>query len=241
MKTPRLWPTLAFTLYLLIGLLLGANLRAALAQVLPSRQAPPAGPSEQRSILIVFVDDLTVSRPRLQGSWLMVYASIAHPLSLFPIYPSLSDTPSTRHEVLDHQLEQTFGLTGSHRLSQDFLQLLKDKRRLKLDGYIILDKYSLARLLDAWEKVNSHPGAQATLPALPRPWEQPAEALNHQKAVLSYLCKRATNARLDLNSLYKETREHIATDLPPKQFITEWQYLLDNSVDRTCEFPTFQK
>ncbi len=243
MKNYRLIASLAFAVTLSIGFWLGSALRENIRLYLPSKRSLPTAETGQKNVLLVYVDDLESVEPRLEGVWLMVYTLPGKPLILFPVYPSDGSGAQALAEAANHQLEDKFKLDRKQHLDQGFIDILENERRILWDGYLVLDKTTAALAIETWSGYYGEDYGRMVIEGIHHPWENPSEALNQQKSVISSICEQSSRlaAPPDLAGIYRQAKTHVATNLPPEQVIAEWQSMLATSDNLICEFPTFEK
>ena len=106
---------------------------------IPSQmEAEPAVlPPQNPFTLIVFVDDLTVSDPLLEGAWLSRSGEVNEVKLFFPVFPSQAEDGLER----DLNLRGAFWMEEPSRPSDQFLSVLID-RNLSWDFLLVLDHTS---------------------------------------------------------------------------------------------------
>jgi hypothetical protein len=262
MKKLRGIPYLAiFLLNLLVGFLGGSKVlpeRTGLAYPIIEKTGAmdnsiPALANEQRSILLVTVDDLDASKPRLTGVWAVLYVPTNPRLTLLPIYPTLN-------RGSEDKLANSFRLykeAGTSRLDPAFVSLLEEHIPW-WSGYILLDHTALTEVVNYWayspgliresslfgssSNVAKHYGSQV-ISDLPSVWEDPYSSLFSQASLYQELCWGATwtdtgfEAGQTLEHM-AQIKNHYSTDLDPETILAEMQSLRGLGGSLVCEFPT---
>jgi hypothetical protein len=189
--------------------------------------------------LIINVDNLGASRPRLESIWLLLHVAGEPQVTFLPIYPALPDgneDGSTTRE----SLEQLFSLDDGHKPDSVFLAALQ-KKNLWWNAYLLFDRVALAGFAE-WI---SSAGEDETLDgplavsAVPPAREGPRQALLGQFRLAQELCRfTRTPATNDLSVLLALFPGHANTDLDLEAAAGELASLFSSGNGMSCEFPT---
>ena len=202
----------------------------AAIQVVPS--------SDQRNILVVLVDSLSTSAPRLEGIWLVGKLSTNPHLVFFPIYPA-------PQAGVEGQWSAAFALDENGQPAAAFLETLK-ARNIHWDNYLLVDHPSLADLIELSGRIDWN-GQQLSGPdvveKMPLAQLEPQAALQAQAFVAQELCH---NTALLMQSADPALvwgllthRMHSDLELANVQAARNDFSLIVGGP--TCEFPTFQE
>jgi hypothetical protein len=202
----------------------------AAANALPSQ--------DQRSILVILVDSLSGSAPRLEGIWLVGKLSTNPHLVFFPIYPA-------DREGEKEQYPGAFALDANGQPAAAFLENLKAKN-IHWDNYLLVDHPSLADLIELSGRIDWK-GQQLSGPdvveKMPLAQLEPKAALQAQAFVAQELCH---NTALLMQSADPALiwgllthRMHSDLELASVQAARNDFALIVGGP--TCEFPTFQE
>jgi len=193
---------------------------------------------DQRNILVILVDSLSTSDPRLEGVWLVGKLSTNPHLVFFPIFPS-----SREEEAVIWS--GAFDLDDDGQPSAAFLENLKAKN-IQWDNYLLVDHPSLADLIELTGRIDwngqSLSGvevvAKITLAQL-----EPLAALQAQAFVAQELCRNTTSLMQSADPALLwgllTHRMHSDLELASVQAARNDFALIVGGP--TCEFPTFQE
>lgn len=239
MKKVSLLFALSFIVFVLIGLRVGSAVyrHKGTQPVLEktSTQIPKLA-NGQRSLLLIGIDQIDATEPRLISAWLIIYAPTYQPFTFVNIYPSGAPGEASGSNTL----AKTFRLTKDHHLDANFLKVLAD-RNIWWSGYIVLDEVATAKTIEYIGNIENTPhpiNGQNVVKGLPHPWENAQAALIGQAGLLQDICWKVFQLSQfpNLNELYNQVNGHLITDLDIKLVIDEWQSLALSS-SRSCQFP----
>jgi hypothetical protein len=202
-------------------------------------QAVTAVPAQdQRNILVILVDSLSASDPRLEGLWLVGKLSSNPHLVFFPIFPSSRD-------VVTEQWSGAFGLDGDGLPSAAFVENLK-ARNIQWDNYLVVDHASLADLIEltgriAWN--GQQLSGQDVVAKLPLAQLEPHAALQAQAFVAQELCHNTASLMqsADPALIWGLLTHRMRSDLELASVQAARNDFALIVGGPTCEFPTFQE
>jgi hypothetical protein len=215
------------------------SVQAPVVSVSQPQAAANAVPSpDQRNILVILVDSLSASAPRLEGIWLVGKLSTNPHLVFFPIYPSERESEAERWSG-------AFALDANGQPAAAFLDNLKVKN-IHWDNYLLVDHPSLADLIELSGRIDWN-GQQLSGPdvveKMPLAQLEPQAALQAQAFVAQELCR---NTALLMQSADPALiwgllthRMHSDLELASVQAARNDFALIVGGP--TCEFPTFQE
>jgi len=226
-----------------VKLTLGRSPAQSLSKPLVSVSQPQAAANalpllDQRNILVILVDSLSASSPRLEGIWLVGKLSTNPHLVFFPIFPAAGEG-----EVEGWPGE--FALEADGQPAAVFLENLRVKN-IHWDNYLLVDHPSLADLIELSGRIDwngqqlSGPDVVAKMPLVQL---EPRAALQAQAFVAQELCH---NTALLMQSADPALlwgllthRMHSDLELASVQAARNDFALIVGGP--TCEFPTFQE
>ena len=202
------------------------------------RQDTLVGPDRQRNILVIGVDNLESTQPRLKAIWIILYLNDLPHFMMLPIYP----TAPSLGEVLpapDSTLTTLFNLDSNKNPNPAFIQELA-KKDLWWSGYMILDEFAIEELLVfSYVGETSQPGGYKTMPD---PLDDPFNALMVQTRYAQDLCSRSNRFTLtntkELLNLAANIYPHYTTDLDLELILIEIKNALKYNGGISCEFPS---
>ena len=209
--------------------------------VVPVSHSQPAiaVPSrDQRNILIILVDSLSTSNPRLEGVWLVGKLSTNPRLVFFPIFPVSGAGEG-------EQWSGAFGLDAAGEPANAFLENLKTKN-IQWDNYLLVDYPSLADLIELTGKIDWN-GQQLSGPEvvakIPFTRLDPQAALQAQAFVAQELCSNTALLMQSADPMLLwgllTHRMHSDLELASLQAARDDFALIVGGP--RCEFPTFQE
>ncbi len=208
----------------------------SVSQLQTAAQAVPS--QEQRNILVILVDSLSTSAPRLEGIWLVGKLPTNPHLVFFPIFPA-------PREGEEEQWSGAFALDANGQPAAAFFENLKVKK-IHWDNYLLVDHPSLADLIELSGRIEWN-GQQLSGPdvveKMPLAQLEPQAALQAQAFVAQELCH---NTALLMQSADPALiwgllthRMHSDLELASVQAARNDFSLIVGGP--TCEFPTFQE
>ena len=223
---------IAFVACLLIGMQVGSDSHTITDPTHPSAisSLPPA---QQRTLLVIFADNIQSASPRLAGLWTVFYRPDVPRIEILPLYPvDASD-----------DLANQFSLTSDHQPSPDFLKAIQNYH-FRWDGYVLADPAAVAALVDEFKGISIKGktlNGKAAAKTLKMPWDAREEALSSEKTFGEALCKLMAKQSTDANL------KNLADGLPDKhvqiefdldQLSQDWIKLAGGQNHVECEFPT---
>lgn len=228
-----------FSACLIIGIQAGSSGAAPTPETHPGITAtqPPQDHPNQRTILLIGVDDFSDDQPLLRSAWAVFFRPGFPHLTAASLYPN----PDSRRPRPD--LPAAFSLETGKSLSPDFLSAL-GSFSFAWDGYIIMDDAGTALLVD-WlggvyhadnliggtEAVSLLADARSTL----------SGARESQADLGAGLCRALAQSGgvIDWDSLAASLQAgHMVTSLDIDSATADLQSLLEASQPLTCEFPS---
>ncbi len=202
-------------------------------------QAVTAVPAQdQRNILVILVDSLSASDPRLEGLWLVGKLSSSPHLVFFPIFPSSRDG-------VTEPWSGAFGLDSDGLPSVAFVENLK-ARNLQWDNYLVVDHASLADLIEltgriAWN--GQQLSGQDVVAKMPLAQLEPQAALQSQAFVAQELCRNTASLMqtADPALIWGLLTHRMRSDLELASVQAARNDFALIVGGPTCEFPTFQE
>ncbi len=195
----------------------------------------PQDPASQTFTLIIYVDDLTIPEPSLQGVWLSRSGEAPGTKYLFPIFPSQAEDGLIR----DKTLQAVFWLTPDHYPVEPFLSEIA-LRNLSWQRLLIVDR---AVLIELGNQVNGQTGepildVPGLLPGTAYLPENRQQVQENQAQLIFSLC--STFRQADQGDLFIRFREgfsgHLALHgVSVEQFTSLWQRVNE------CAFPTLDQ
>ena len=198
----------------------------------------------QNNILLIGVDDLTAAFPRLESAWLVLYLAQTPHLTLMPIYPEKTSrngkTAPHRADLAELFQSDPQGLPGPKFFSE-----LK-ARGLWWSGYIIVDRKSLAVVIDLVGRLAEQRGEEALSPGIlnsvPFTWKDPQGAYEGQAQIAQQLCSAAAHLTLDqineIDDIFLLFSSQILSDIKREGAAAELVGMLAQGSGITCEFPS---
>lgn len=246
MKNPRLIIPIVFLTFLITGVWTGV--RHSMANSSPLSFAPtslvtgemPTLDNGQRNILLIAVDNLKQSKPRLEAIWMVTYSPSQTSVNLWPVYP----TTAQGQVSLDSEIAQAFSINqqeGVTSISQNLFDILTS-RNFWWSGYLLLDRYAMGKVIDLIGGIvidDNVMSGNDILKTLVHTVKDPNLAFHQQSIILNQTCKAALTPGLSLeqNLIPALESDHFATNMDTNLIMSEWQMMVDNSQDWTCDFP----
>jgi hypothetical protein len=228
---------LAFIACLFLGLYFGGLTGMPAESTATITPSPITSTSEQHTIILFQVDDLTQASPHLVSIWLLFYYPDYPKLTMLLLYPPQEGHSSPKTRALGQQ----FALLSNGLLSPGFIAAV-DSFGFKYNGYLITDSYSLTSWID-WlggvkigEDVNLSSGTSA-LKKLP-PVGQDNNRIAWMKGVSSGVCAKLSQISVDSNwitLMNNITPTHFHTNLSIELLIGDWKQIKSIGDPITCE------
>jgi hypothetical protein len=219
------------------GMLAGQRINLFNYAPFPLVSPIPTPANGQSNVLIIGVDRLNFSDPRLESIWLLAYFPGEPEVKLIPVYPKPIPDPANDGP----QMEEIFQLSPAGVPGEAILNYLHQEQ-IWWSNYILLDETGLIEILDftGGVKIDGQKlsGALAIGSITPAKDNQ-LDAVKSQTQLLQELCRQINKLppHTNLDPLVKLMPWHIKTDLNVHQTIAEWQGLLASGNSIHCEFP----
>ncbi len=186
-----------------------------------------SAPANQTSILLVQVDNLTLSNPQLISAW-GLFTSHSQPAQVVikTVYPPLTDDPTSA------SLARRFALNAERLPTTATLnQIRKDK--FNFEHVIVVDQTSLKAITE-WLA-----GRSVTLaPMVPDSMDAAQNILVQDAAVMNEICRGMTRSEKS-RGLEPDWQgligEHFSSDYPLDAFISDWSRLDNRTAPPQCE------
>lgn len=202
---------------------------------------PQAMPDRQRNILVIGVDDLLSTDPRLQSVWMVLFLKDVPHLMMMPIYPQ-PITGSTNTQVLDDHLAGLFRLDDEKSPSAEFIQAL-EARDLWWTGYVLLDQRALQQSLEVIAGSSASTGSLADelLSSMQGNLLDSGTVLSSQTRFVQEMCRYSswlsTSDTEQILDLAAQIYPHLRTDLDLEAMVSELKNTIHNGGGISCEFP----
>jgi hypothetical protein len=236
-----------FVVFLITGIwggrLIGASelVKTAFTQV-PDTQDENSvtnDPSDigQRNLLMIGVDRLNTTNPRLEGIWLVLYFQDEQDFTFLPLFPQ----PNAKNNSETSELIASFSLDEAGRPSQAFLDLLN--HQVWWSNYLIIDQVSLSTLIDllgGLQNGSLHRSEADVLSNQPYSWQDTNNAYIYQTRLISQLCEQArvtSLSRTTIATTLKKVNANLSTDLNLIDMMDAWFNKTGDSQSLKCEFP----
>lgn len=185
----------------------------------------------QRNLLVILVDRLDASQPRLDGIWLLARIPDPAQVTFLPVYPSFD----SQGQDFDRRLETDFQSGKEEPFSGEFQQTL-EAQGLWWDHYLMVDTAGMALLVERIGSVDAEEGQ--SLAQLSENAQDPQSALAYQLQLAQQACSHAPELLSDMapSALAALFEKNSRSDLDPKQL-----RLILRSLPGTggivCQFP----
>ncbi len=223
---------------LAIGIWLGYNFASQKLNVLIS--GPPITPyptnRDQRSLLVVGVDQLSAPEPLLKAVWYIAYLPDKPEINVVPLYPAIYEP----FRAKNNELAAAFEITRSGELSPSFFSALETIYGLTSGEPVLLDDFALISLIDllGGVEINGHviKGKNAVL-SIPIPLVNLDDAFAGQATLLNGLCLRAPTLkrRWQPPDLRMMIPDHLRTEFDIDQGLADWVSLNAIGSPLNCE------
>jgi len=193
----------------------------------------------QQNLLVIGIDRLSSTNPRLESLWLVITLPGSSTVTLMPLYPPIPGESLASLRAKSNSLFNKFRLSSSHEPDPRFFNPLL-AAGFWWDGYIVLDKIALTELaqfvsMEGGDKRSFAPD----LSNLSNVRKDPLSALKDQTHFVEQLCigSRVLSPQVDFSSLFWLIPSHLETDLDPEQVLSDWRRRLASHGGIRCEFP----
>jgi hypothetical protein len=184
----------------------------------------------QWNLLIIAVDQLTVSHPSLAGIWLLIATPNDQNLTLVPVFPPIAPEPTPN----DSEWDQIFSLTSKQEPNFEFLDKISEQ--VLWDEYLMIDKSGMDAI---WETVN-HLDTSSQENELPTTGMDFELSLGSQAEMWKTIClqlSKITDLR-DFSFFLDQIKPHLHTDIDLDEISQELYFKDKSQVQLGCEFPT---
>lgn len=197
---------------------------------------------QQRNLLVIGVDDIDAETPGLRSVWLIIFMPNTPHFMLLPIYPN-GTFADTNQPSATGSLPKAFQLDRGKTPHDSFFKALEAKE-IWWHDYILLDETAL---LEIGNFVARNEGDSSSYPNdvfknTPNSKDDPLGSLLGQAEFVQLLCKQTTHLsdveRSQYLKLLTKVGGHLRSDLDLETTIMEWQQLIKEGGNITCEFPT---
>lgn len=210
----------------------------------PSRSAitDPDGSIHQRNLLVIGVDDIDSEAPSLRSVWLIIFMPNTPHFMLLPIYPNWSLSETSQPNTND-TLPVAFQL-DKRKIPRDSFFKALETNDIWWHDYLLLDETALLEIsnfIGRKDDDNSTNNVDV-FKNVPNPDDDPLGSLLGQAEFVQSLCQQTTylsnvTAPQYLKLLTK-VEGHIRSDLDFETTIIDWQQLLKQGRNISCEFPS---
>ncbi len=210
------------------GIWLGYNFANRKISELPF--TPTASPfptnKEQRSLIVVGVDQLSAPSPKLKGAWYIAYLPDMPEINLVPLYPAIREPYRSKNS----ELEKTFQISRSGELSPEFLTALKSVYGLAAGEPVLFDDSALIGLINLLGGVELNGrviNGKNAVESIPLPLENLDEAFTGQAMLLNGLCLRTINTkqRWQPEDMQMLIPKHLRTQFDLELALADWASL----------------
>jgi len=236
MKILKLFLTASFFISLLAGFSAGEwffNGKNEVTQRISPDKSYPIIPIDQENIWLIAVDRINISKPKIEGIWLLAYIPNYTTIKPLPLFPS-------NNSKQDAEITSAFSLTSDHKIAQQFWDFLK-KHGHPAHDYILFDEEAAISIINIYGGVSIQGKNLTGLEALqkiPKTWNNPQESLRGQVIIMDSICKSIFNKRTvpNMDLLHKDIGNHISSNLDLGEKSQEWQKMLKSGSNNVCDF-----
>ena len=179
----------------------------------------------QHNLVLLLVDDLSASRPRLEGIWLLITLPGDARLTLVPVNPLQENIPL--------QLDEAFETTADNHPSPEFLDSIGEL--FLWDAYLVVDQMGISSVITAigaadigLDQLDEKSAASMPL------------SIDQQTSYWQQVCDRLSTIKTgeDIKYLYQQVASNSITNLFWDRLpLNPWQETPEGVV-LGCEFPT---
>jgi hypothetical protein len=182
--------------------------------------------SQQTTLLLIHVNDISEANPTLISIWVLFYYSGENPSLMFQqIYPSSQSS-------MDAIIQSQMTLSSKGDVATQFFSSLQDQYHFSWNNYIVVDQQSMQSLTSWLPGMDS-----SSFASTPLSRDDLLQAATTDQSYLKQLCGKLTDPqeRGDLVVPWNQLlQEHLLTDLETSTFSTVWTHLLTNPTPATC-------
>jgi hypothetical protein len=181
---------------------------------------------DQRSLLVIGVDQLNSSNPQLRGVWYVAYFPNKAEINLVPLYPAIYEP----YRADNNDVAAAFQLNRSGDLSPKFLAALDTIYDLTLGVPVLFDDFALISLIELLGGVEINGRVikdKSVVTDIPTALDNVDDALTGQATLLNALCHRAAHQKRlwqpsDLRAIIPN---HLRTNFDIDQALADWASL----------------
>lgn len=186
--------------------------------------------NSQATVLIVGVNDIHEATTELESLWIAKTSEVSSTIELSPIYPTSENNalqaPHSPILVTSAAPNEVFELGF---VNSD-----------EIDHIIILDKVAFWTLIQLSDQQTSIPvdiNEGTLFDDYPKVWDEPIEALDNQRGIISYLCshKSPFSEAERIEQLVNLINKNIFTDLSIDELLSYWQLMNEIEFNFSCE------
>jgi hypothetical protein len=216
----------AFLVFAFLGYQAASNLKTKSAVGSIPANAATALASTQQNILLIHVDDLTLSRPNLISVWgFFAYYANQNQVVFLPLLPSIDAS-------VQSSMVEKFSLDGTRQVSKDFITALQQQFNLKVTGVVVTDNVGLSFF------ASQLTGQSAPVAAVqPTNDDQKKQILMNAQFFFQSICSLLQNKSGDtaLNLDWQQlVPDHFSTSLPFETIMVDRQKLFGSSAVNQC-------
>ena len=184
--------------------------------------------STQQNFILVRVDDLTSSSPKLVEIWIVLTLYSDPPQIMFlPLYPKYDAN-------VNSTLSSAYSINSSGNLSDKLLDKIADEYNITINGYIMVDSNGMDSIA-SWFGIQ---GVQASSSPASSDEEIHSILLNSQAFFQNVCLQLKTGGAA--NQFYSMQwssliPEHFQTDLSFEQLIGSWDKVIRSSAPQQCD------
>jgi hypothetical protein len=238
-KTRWILPVIIFLFFSLFGFGIAQSIgRSDLLASILSRQAPtslaPTEHSNQQNFLIIHVDDLTGSHPRLVSVWvgLITFFEDQPFIHMKLLYPD-PNSPYLREAI-----KNAFILDEQGKPSQAFTVEIQ-RFNIPWNGYILVDDVGASELIGALQLAPpSNPAVPTPEFLIPLSIDTPDASLALEPGWIQNLCLHLSQRNLNAPPFQKWSEvipNHLRTDLTFDTLALTWERLTSSSRPTLCK------
>lgn len=191
----------------------------------------------QHNLLVIGVDQLSTTRPQLEGIWLVMSLQDKPDFTFLPLFPQ----PNEKNNFATSDLTSNFSLDNNGRPSEAFLKLLK--HQVWWSNYLVIDQDSLITVIDllgGLKQGSIYLKGTDVLATLPSTWKDSSIAYTSQVKLISQLCDQAqafSISRKLIAATLRKVDANLSTDLNLLKMLDTWFIKSRDQHSIRCEFP----
>ena len=193
-----------------------------------SVSAATALASSQQNYLLIQLDNMSQSSPKLIQSWIVLtYYSTPPQIIFLPLYPSYDSSQNS-------SIASSFAMTSSGSISSKFAKSISDLYKVKVDGSIITDAAGINAIAN-WYGIS---GIQAGTSTAQTDDEKHALLLNSQTFFQNVCAQLKSGAALNQYTSMQWSQlipGHFQTDLSFEQLIASWDRVIRSGAPQQCD------